>query len=76
MQIAINEAMQRLSSNKDELLKVFKCLNKEESIMLEKVKDQMRPSLGESHKKDSLRGLKLICCWLCTLKEIHAELQR
>ena len=36
---------------------------------------KLRPSLGQPDKRDNLRGLKLICCWVCNIHEIYTILE-
>ena len=35
----------------------------------------MKPKKGEPEKKDNLRGLKLICSWVCNVVEIFTFLE-
>jgi len=36
---------------------------------------KLRPCLGKPDKRDNLRGLKLICSWVCNVHDIFTILE-
>ena len=49
-------------------------INKTQMENIKAIK-KLRPCLGKPDKRDNLRGLKLICSWVCNVHDIFTILE-
>lgn len=67
--------MERLSRKSDVLYATIASMNQSQINSFHQIVN-LKPTLGgESEKRDSLRTLKLICCWICNVFEIYTIIE-